>query len=82
VADIPTVCAIGPLAAKWEEGERAEHDEGADPRDRITRHVDLGHRRLNAFHQPTIDYVTRRTAEGKTRAKIMRCLKRFLAREI
>jgi transposase len=34
------------------------------------------------FHEPTIDYVTRRTAEGKTKAEIMRCLKRFIAREI
>jgi hypothetical protein len=27
-------------------------------------------------------YVARRTAEGKTRKKIMRCLKRYVAREI
>jgi hypothetical protein len=31
-------------------------------------------------HQPTKDYVARRTAEGKT--KIMRCLKRYIAREV
>ena len=52
-----------------------------------------GHRQANAalhrilvtrmrFHQPTIDYVARRTAEGKTKREIMRCLKRFLIREI
>jgi transposase len=52
-----------------------------------------GHRQANAalhrilvvrmrFHQPTIDYLTRRTKEGKTKTEIMRCLKRFLAREI
>ncbi len=34
------------------------------------------------FHQPTIDYVGRRTREGKTKAEIMRCLKRYVAREI
>jgi hypothetical protein len=34
------------------------------------------------FHQPTIDYVQRRTAEGKGKREIIRCLKRFLAREI
>ncbi|MGF7213463.1 hypothetical protein GGE65_008106 [Skermanella aerolata] len=33
-------------------------------------------------HQPTIDYVRRRTAEGKTKAEIIRCLKRFVVREI
>jgi transposase len=52
-----------------------------------------GHRQANAalyravivrmrFHQPTIDYVQRRTAEGRTKRDIIRCLKRFLAREI
>jgi transposase len=34
------------------------------------------------FHQPTIAYVERRTAGGKTKAEIIRCLKRYLAREI
>ena len=34
------------------------------------------------FHQPTIDYVTRRTAEGMPKREIIRCVKRYLAREI
>ena len=34
------------------------------------------------FHEPTIAYVTRRTAEGLTKKDIIRCLKRFLAREV
>lgn len=52
-----------------------------------------GHRQANAalhrialirmrFHEPTIAYVTRRTTEGKSKMEIMRCLKRFIAREI
>jgi len=52
-----------------------------------------GHRQANAAlhrvvvvrmraHQPTIDYVRRRTAEGKSKLEIIRCLKRFVAREI
>ena len=51
-----------------------------------------GHRQANAalyrivivrmrFHQPTIDYVARRSAEGLTKKDIIRCLKRFVARE-
>jgi len=32
-------------------------------------------------HQPTKDYVARRTAEGKTKTEILRCLKRNIARE-
>ncbi len=52
-----------------------------------------GHRQANAAlyrvvivrmraHQPTLDYVKRRTAEGKSKREIIRCLKRFVAREI
>ena len=52
-----------------------------------------GHRHANAalyravivrmqFHQPTRDYVARRIAVGRTKRDIIRCLKRFLAREI
>ena len=52
-----------------------------------------GHRQANAalyravivrmrFHEPTGDYVARRTADGRTKREIIRCLKRFLAREI
>jgi transposase len=52
-----------------------------------------GHRQANAalyrivtvrmrWHQPTLDYVARRTAEGLSKKDIIRCLKRFVAREI
>ena len=52
-----------------------------------------GHRQANAtlyrivivrmrWHQPTIDYVARRTAQGRSKKDIVRCLKRFVAREI
>jgi hypothetical protein len=34
------------------------------------------------YHQPTKDYVARRTAEGKAKTEIIRCLKRLLAREV
>lgn len=34
------------------------------------------------FHEPTIAYVARRTAEGLSKKDIIRCLKRFLAREV
>ena len=33
-------------------------------------------------HEPTKAYVARRTAEGKAKDEIIRCLKRLLAREI
>ena len=52
-----------------------------------------GHRQANAalyrsaivrmrFHQPTIDYVKKRTTEGRGKREIIRCVKRYLAREI
>jgi transposase len=34
------------------------------------------------WHTPTIAYVERRTAEGLTKKEIIRCLKRYLAREV
>ena len=33
-------------------------------------------------HQPTKDYVARRTAEGLSKRDVIRCLKRFIAREV
>jgi transposase len=33
-------------------------------------------------HQPTRDYLARRTAEGLTKREVIRCLKRYIAREI
>jgi transposase len=33
-------------------------------------------------HQPTRDYVARRTAEGLSKREVIRCLKRYIAREV
>ena len=63
---------------------------GMTTRHRLNR---SGHRQANAalyravivrlqYHQPTQAYYQRRTAEGRTKAEIIRCLKRLLAREI
>jgi transposase len=34
------------------------------------------------YHQPTKDYLTRRLAEGKPKNEIIRCLKRYIARDV
>jgi transposase len=34
------------------------------------------------WHQPTKDYLARRTREGKSKREIIRCLKRYVAREV
>lgn len=74
------LCGVAPIPAS----------SGMTTRHRLNRG---GHRQANAalyrtvivrmqHHQPTKAYVARRTAEGKTKAEIIRCLKRLLAREI
>ena len=73
-----------PLPASSAEGD------GQPVRHRLNRG---GNRQANAAlyrvviirmrsHPPTLDYVRRRTAEGKGKMEIIRCLKRFVAREI
>ncbi len=34
------------------------------------------------YHQPTKDYIQRRTEEGRTKREIIRRLKRYVAREV
>ena len=34
------------------------------------------------WHQPTIDYVAKRTAQGLSKKDIIRCLKRYVARQV
>ena len=74
------LCGVAPVPAS----------SGKTNRHRLARG---GHRQANSalyrvvivrmrFHQPTIDYVARRSQEGRSKREIIRCLKRFLAREI
>lgn len=74
------LCGVTPIPAS----------SGKTSRHRLNRG---GHRQANAalyrvvivrmqHHQPTKNYVARRTAEGKTKQEIIRCLKRLLAREV
>jgi len=74
------LCGVAPIPAS----------SGMTTRHRLNRG---GHRQANAalyravivrmqHHEPTRAYVARRTVEGKTKAEIIRCLKRLLAREI
>ncbi len=74
------LCGVAPIPAS----------SGMTTRHRLNRG---GHRQANAalyravivrlqHHEPTQAYYQRRTAEGRTKAEIIRCLKRLLAREI
>jgi transposase len=38
--------------------------------------------RIRSHHRPTLAYITRRTNDGLSKREAMRCLKRYVAREI
>ncbi len=74
------LCGVAPIPAS----------SGMTTRHRLNRG---GHRQANAalyrvvivrmqHHEPTKAYLARRTAEGKSKPEIIRCLKRLLAREL
>jgi hypothetical protein len=88
----PVTTSTGPLRAGLGQALRRRPSAGvlrSDHRHRLNRG---GHRQANAalyravivrmqHHEPTRAYVARRTLQGKTKAEIIRCLKRLLARE-
>ena len=63
-------------------GQTIRHrlDRGGDRRLNRTLHLILNTRKRRL--RPTIDYMARRTAEGKSRREATRCLKRYLARSL
>ena len=74
------LCGACPMPASSGRTNRHRLNRGGNRQANAALHrVVVTRRRL---HQPTIDYVGRRTGEGKTKAEIMRCLKRYVAREI
>ena len=49
--------------------------------DRQANHARIAITRMSS-HPPTRAYVERRTAEGLSKTEIIRCLKRYVAREV
>jgi transposase len=74
------LCGACPIPASSGKTNRHRLNRGGDRRANAALHrvVVVRMRR----HRPTLDYVRRRTAEGKSKREIIRCLKRFVAREI
>ncbi len=70
------LCGICPLEASI--GKASRHRLNRDANRAL--HVILVVRMRR--HQLTRHYIARRLAEGKTKNEIMRCLKRYIAREI
>jgi transposase len=79
-AALAKLCGVNPIPASSGKTQRLRLNRG-------------GNRQANAAlyrivvvrmrcHVPTLAYVARRTAEGKSKPEIMRCLKRYVAREV
>ena len=74
------LCAAAPIPASSGRTDRHRLNRGGDRAANAALYLVVVTRMRR--HQPTRDYVVRRTAEGLSKADIMRCLKRFVAREI
>jgi transposase len=79
-AAFAALAGVNPIPASSGRTIRHRLNRGGDRTLNAALHtIALSRRR---YHQPTSDYVTRRTAEGKTPKEINRCLKRYIARQI
>jgi transposase len=74
------LAGVAPIPASSGQTIRHRLDRGGDRKLNRTLHLILLTRKRS--HAPTIDYIERRTSEGKTRREATRCLKRYLARNL
>lgn len=74
------LCAACPIPASSGKTHRHRLNRGGDRRANNALYTIVLVRMRH--HPPTRAYVARRTTEGKTKAEIIRCLKRYVAREI
>ena len=74
------LAGVAPIPASSGQTIRHRLDRSGDRKLNRTLHLILVTRRRT--HAPTIDYMERRTQEGKTRREATRCLKRYLARNL
>lgn len=79
-AAFAALCGTNPVPASSGKITRYRLNRGGDRRANAALHRAVVTR--IHWHEPTQAYVARRTAEGKTKAEIMRCLKRYLARQV
>lgn len=79
-ASFAHLCAAAPVPASSGRTNRHRLNRGGDRRANHALHmIALVHMR---YDQRTQNYVARRTAEGMSKKDILRCLKRFIAREV
>lgn len=73
------LCGVAPIPVSSGRTDRHRLHRGGD-RDANSALWRIALVRMHC-HQPTKNYVSRRIAEGKTKTEILRCLKRYIARE-
>jgi transposase len=74
------LCGVAPVPASSGKVTRHRLNRGGDRAANQALYL-LAIRRLG-WHTPTQAYVARRTAQGLSKPEIVRCLKRYLAREV
>ena len=74
------LCGASPIPASSGKTTRHRLNYGGDREANRSLHL-IAVCRLR-YCEPTRAYAKRRTAEGKTQREIMRCLKRYIAREV
>lgn len=79
-ASFAMLCGAAPIPASSGKVQRHRLNRGGDRQANSALHMAVISR--IRVDERTKNYITRRTAEGKTKLEIMRCLKRYLAREI
>src|SRR4051794_19984446 len=79
-AAFASLCGVAPLPASSGRTVRHRLNRGGDRHANYALHATALVRL--SWHEPTRAYARRRTAEGLSKAEIIRCLKRYIAREI
>jgi transposase len=79
-AAFAALCGANPIPASSGKTQRHRLNRGGDRQANATLHRIVVVRLR--WHGPTQAYMARRLAEGKTKPEIIRCLKRYVAREV
>jgi transposase len=74
------LCGSSPIEASSGQTTRHRLNRGGDRQANAALHRIVVIRLR--WHQPTRDYLARRTKQGKSKPEIIRCLKRYVAREV
>jgi transposase len=80
-ASFAALCGASPIEASSgkSQGRRLNRGGNRQANSALYRIVVV---RMSHKHQPTLDYIERRTAQGLSKRDIIRCLKRYVAREV